>query len=145
MIPLDFYIFVIISPLKRTLSFIWRKLNPLNPRIICIKFDWILLDGSGEDFKKIQFIFTLSLLSPVGEGRSLSIKQTWNPFPKDDLCQIWLKLSQWFWKKSWICKSLHTDRQTDDGQQAIRITHLSFQLRWANNYKINQAVSFWDQ
>ena len=29
-------------------------------------------------------------------------------------------------------KSLQTDRQTDDGRQVIRKTHLSFQLRWAN-------------
>jgi hypothetical protein len=26
-----------------------------------------------------------------------------------------------------------TERQTDDGQKAIRIAHLSFQLRWAKN------------
>jgi hypothetical protein len=27
-------------------------------------------------------------------------------------------------------------RQTDDGQRAIRIAHLSFQLRWAKNYNM---------
>jgi hypothetical protein len=47
-------------------------------------------------------------------------------------------LAQWFWRRSWKCKSLQTDiqtdRQMDDGQQAIRIAHLSFQLRWANNW-----------
>jgi hypothetical protein len=30
-------------------------------------------------------------------------------------------------------------RQTDDGQKAIRIAHLSFQLRWAK--KLNLAIA----
>jgi hypothetical protein len=47
------------------------------------------------------------------------------------LCQVWLKLAQWFWRRSRKCKSLQTHRRTDDGQRAIRIAHLSFQLRWA--------------
>jgi hypothetical protein len=46
------------------------------------------------------------------------------------LCQVWLKLAQWFWWRSWKCKSLQTDGQTDR-QRAFRIAHLSFQLRWA--------------
>jgi hypothetical protein len=45
---------------------------------------------------------------------------------------IWLKLAQWFWR-SRKCKSLQTDGKTDDGTKAIRIAHLSFQLRWAKN------------
>ena len=28
-----------------------------------------------------------------------SIEQTWIPSPKDALCQIWLKLAQWFWRR----------------------------------------------
>jgi hypothetical protein len=44
-----FYIFVIISPLKRTWPFIWTKLNSLHPRIICTKFHPIWPAGSGED------------------------------------------------------------------------------------------------
>jgi hypothetical protein len=52
-----------------------------------------------------------------------------SPPPKDGLCQLWLKLVQWFWR-SRKCKSLQTDRQTD-GRRAIRKAHLSFQLRWA--------------
>jgi hypothetical protein len=26
------------------------------------------------------------------------------PSPKDDLCQVWLKLAQWIWRRSWNVK-----------------------------------------
>ena len=37
---LYFLYFVIISPRKRVGPFIWTKLNPLHPRILCAKFGW---------------------------------------------------------------------------------------------------------
>jgi hypothetical protein len=65
-------------------------------------------------FKKFQCIFTLPLLSPLGEGLSipLLLYKLEFPSPKDDFCQVWLKLVQWFWR-SQKCKSLETDGQTD--------------------------------
>ena len=45
-----FHYFIIISPRKGTGPFIWTKLNPLHPRILCAKFGWNWLSGSGEDF-----------------------------------------------------------------------------------------------
>jgi hypothetical protein len=74
-------------------------------------------------------------------GYPLLLNKLQSPSPKDDLCQVWLKLVQWFWRTSRKCKSLQTDRQThgrqdgrtDAGQRAIRKAHLSFQLRWAKN------------
>jgi hypothetical protein len=36
-----------------------------------------------------------------------------SPPPKDDLWQVWLKLAQWFWRRSRKCKSLQTDRRTE--------------------------------
>ena len=35
-----------------------------------------------------------------------------SPSPKDALCQVWLKLAQWFWRRRWKCEKF-TDRQTD--------------------------------
>ena len=35
-----------------------------------------------------------------------------SPPPKNDLCQVWLKLAQWFWRRSRKCKRF-TDRRTD--------------------------------
>jgi hypothetical protein len=76
---------------------------------------------------------------PLEKGNPLHFNKLESPPPKDDLCQVWLKLAQWFWRRSPKCKSLQTDGQTvrwtDDGQPTIRIAHLSFQLRWAKKLK----------
>jgi hypothetical protein len=50
-------------------------------------------------FLNFHCIFTLLLVSPLGEGQSPSVEQTWVPFPKDDLRQVWLKFAQWFWRR----------------------------------------------
>jgi hypothetical protein len=77
-----------------------NKLNSLHRRIICTKFDWFWQAGSGKDFfLKFECNFTLLLLSPLGEGQSPSFEQIWIPSPKDDLCQVCLKLAQWFWRR----------------------------------------------
>jgi hypothetical protein len=39
-------------------------------------------------FFNFQCVFTLFLLSPLGEGYTPSFKQTWIPSPKDDLCEV---------------------------------------------------------
>ena len=73
-----FRYFVIISPWKRAGSFIWTNLNPIHPRMLCVKFGWNWLSGSGEeDFLISQCIFAISLLSPLGEGWGPSFEQTW--------------------------------------------------------------------
>jgi hypothetical protein len=41
-------------------------------------------------------IYTLSLLSPLGEGGVLHLRNSESSLPKDDLCQLWLKLAQQF-------------------------------------------------
>ena len=43
------FIFIIISTWKRTGPFIWTNLSPLNPRMICAKFGWNWFSGSLED------------------------------------------------------------------------------------------------
>jgi hypothetical protein len=92
-----------------------------------IEFGLLVLEE--KILKYFQCIFTLFLLSP----NPLHLNKLESPPPKDDLCQVWLKLTQWFWRRSQKCKSLQTDGRRDDGQKAIRIAHLSFQLRWAKN------------
>ena len=80
---------------------------------------------------------------PFEMDNPLHLNNLESPPPNDDLCQVWLKLAKWFWRRSRKCKSLQTDGQTDgqthgrtdDGQRAIRKAHLSFQLRWAKNVK----------
>jgi hypothetical protein len=47
------------------------------------------------------------------KGYPLPFNKLESPSPKNDLCQLWLKLVQWFWRRSRKCKSLQTDGQTD--------------------------------
>ena len=44
-----FRYFLIISPWKRAEPFIWINLNSLHPRMLCAKFGWNWLSGSGEE------------------------------------------------------------------------------------------------
>ena len=91
--------------------------------------------------------FTLFLLFPnylpFGTGVALHLNKLEPPSPRDTLCQGWLNLAQWFWRRRWKCESLQadgqTDGQTDDGRQVIRKAHLSFQLRWAKKERISEA------
>ena len=50
-------------------------------------------------FNFCQCIFTISLLSPLKKRRSTSFKKLESPSPKGDLCLVWLKLAQWFWRR----------------------------------------------
>ena len=92
-------------------------------------------------FFKLNFVNVFSLFRnylPLENGGALHLNKLEFPSPKDVLCQVWLKLAQWFWRRRWKCEKFtdrrtdgRTDRQTDDGRQVIRKAHLSFQLRWA--------------
>jgi hypothetical protein len=50
---------------------------------------------------------------PLEKSNPLHLNNLEFPSPKDDLCQVLLKLAQWFWKRSRKCKSLQTDGRTD--------------------------------
>jgi hypothetical protein len=136
-----FFIFVIISPLRRTWPFFFNKLAFPLPRDN-LHEAWLNLACW---FWRRRFlkIFSVYLLFcyylPLKRDNPLNLNKLESLPPKDDLYQVWLKLVQWFWRRSRKCKSLQTDRridgQTDDGQPAIRKAHLSFQLRWAKKKK----------
>ena len=83
-------------------------------RYLVINFPWE---------REVPFIWTN--LNPLDQ-RIPCAKFGWN----------WLSGS---WEEVENRKSLQTDGQTEDGRQAIRKAHLSFQLRWAKKpiiYKI---------
>jgi hypothetical protein len=76
---------------------------------------WIWLADSEEKIFLLNFqcMFNLLLLSALGEYVPLHLNKLEFPYPKGDLCQVWLKLAQWFWKRSPICQNLQIDRRTD--------------------------------
>ena len=80
-------------------------------------------------FKVCQCIFAISLLSHLGKGWGPSFEQTWILITQGcfvpslvEIGPVVLEKKRKMWK---------VYRQTDNGQQAIRKAHLSFQLRWA--------------
>jgi hypothetical protein len=119
--PIFTFVFII-SPLKTTWPFIWRNLNSLHPRIIWTISDWFWPAGNEEDFFLNFSVFLLfHYYLPLEKGHPLLLKKKHlspggTPLtPKDDLCQVWLKSSQWFLRRSRKCNSLQTERQTNAG------------------------------
>jgi hypothetical protein len=95
-------------------------------------------------FKKNSvYFYSFAIISPWREAIP-SFEQTLIPSPKGDLCQVWLKLAQWFWRRSRKCKSLQTDRQTarqtDDGQKAIRIAEDCLSPRGDNSERVKIRI-----
>jgi hypothetical protein len=39
---------------------------------------------------------------PLERGNPLHLHKLKSPPPKDDLCQVWLKLAQWFWRRRFL-------------------------------------------
>jgi hypothetical protein len=101
--------------LKRTWPFIWTNLNSIHPRIICAKFDWIWPAGSEEeDFKNFQCIFTLLLLSPLGERLSPSfdrLNKLESPSPKDNF--VVPSMVNWSNGSEEEVENVKVDRRTD--------------------------------
>jgi hypothetical protein len=65
-------------------------------------------------FLKIVSVFLLFCdYFPLVKGNPLHLNNLESPPPKDDLCQVWLKLAQWFWRRSQKCESLQTDGRQD--------------------------------
>ena len=100
-----FRIFLIISPWKKAGPFIWTNLNPLHRKMHCVKFGWNWLSGSEEEYF-LNFVNLFSLFLnylPLEKGGALHLNKTESPSPKDALCQVWLKMAQWFWR---ICQCI---------------------------------------
>jgi hypothetical protein len=47
--------------------------------------------------KKIFLNLLFRYYLPLEKGYSLGLNKLESPSPKNDLCQVWLKLAQWFW------------------------------------------------
>ena len=108
-----------------------------------------------------MFFYYFVIISPWKRGGALHLNKLESPSPKDALCQVWLKLAQWFWRRRWKCEKFTTTTTTttttDNGQILIRKAHLSFRLRWAKKIgfkctnlcelstKPQNKVSFWNK
>ena len=80
--------------------FIWRKLNPSHPRMLCVKIGWNWLSEENVVISSMNFRFFV-IISPWKRAGPLNWKIE-SPSPKDALRQVWLKLAQWFWRKRFL-------------------------------------------
>ena len=81
-------------------------MNSFYPRLVCAKFGWNWISGSGGgDFLILSLYFSLFCnYLPLEKNAALHLNKLESPLPKDALCQVWLKLAQWFWR-IWKCES----------------------------------------
>ena len=59
-------------------------------------------------FKFVKVFSQFRNYLPLEKGGSLHLSKLESPLPKDALCQVWLKLAQWFWRRRWKCEKLTT-------------------------------------
>ena len=124
-----FRYFLIISPWIRA----WPFISSSPKDALCQV--WLKLALWFLRRRVLKFINVFSLFRyylPLENGGALYLNKLESSLPKDALCQVWLKLAQWFLRRRGKCEKFRdrrTHRRTDDGQQAIRKAHLSFQLR----------------
>jgi hypothetical protein len=146
MTPPHFYIFVIISPLKRTWPFIWTYLNNLEFPLpkddlyqVWLKLACCFLRRRFLK-KKLSVFLLFCYYLPLEKGNPLHLNNLESPTPKNDLCQVWLKLAQWFRRRSRKCKSLQADGRTD-GRTGGRWTtgdqksSIELSIRWAKKLR----------
>ena len=59
-------------------------------------------------FLRIRFLKVVNLFLlfpnylPFWKGVTLHLNKLESPLPKDTLCQVWLKLAQWFWRRRFL-------------------------------------------
>ena len=88
-------------PLKRTGPFIWTNSNTLHQRMLCVKFGCNWPSGSGEEGFLISTMYFryFVIILPLEKGGALHLNKLESSQPKDALCQVWMKLIQWFWRR----------------------------------------------
>ena len=117
-----FRYFVIISPSKRSGSIIWTILNPSHSRMLCAKFGWNLLTGSGEDLWNLSMYFHYFLLIinylPLEKGGDLHLNKLEWPSPKilcAKFCQCYFGWNaQRFWRRRRECEKFTRTTMTMD-------------------------------
>ena len=84
--------------------FLLTNLSPLHPRMLCVKFGWKLAQWFWRrglfNFVNVFWLFRNYL--PLEKGGTLHLYKLESPSPKDALCQVWLKLAYWFWRRRFL-------------------------------------------
>ena len=87
---------------------------------------------------------------PLEKDRALHLNKLESPSPKDALCQVWLKLAQWFWRRrffnfikvfSLFRNYLPLEKGREKGR-ALLLNKLEFPWILKRNYKIKITFLF---
>ena len=126
-----FWYFVIIFPSKSPWLFIWKKLNPLQPRTLCGKFGWNWQSCSWEeDF----YILLIGNYLPLEKGVALHLKKIWIPITQGCFVPSLFEIGPVVLEKK--MKMWKVYRRTTGDQKS---SQLSFQLRWVKKERINTS------
>ena len=89
--------------------------------MICAKFGYNWPSGFGEEdfFKFINVFSQFRYYLALENGGALHLNKLESSSLKDFLCQVWLKLAQWFWRKRKCEKFTTTTTTTDNGQSSL--------------------------
>ena len=119
-----FAICVIISPWKRAGPFIWTNLNPHHPRMLCVKFGWNWLSGSGEeDFWISSMYFRHFLIISPWKRPGSHMWTTLNPLYPRMLCAILVEIGPVVVKNNLKMWKVYDD---DDNDWQILIRKLTW-------------------
>jgi hypothetical protein len=111
-------------PLEEDLALYLNKLEFPSPKNNVYQVSLNLACWFWRRFLKIfSVILFFCYYLPLERGNPLHLKKLESPLLKDDLCQIWLKLVQWFWRRSRKWKSLQTDgRRAKDQNSSLELS-----------------------
>ena len=95
-------------PLEKDVVLNLNKLESLLPKDALCQVWLKLAHGSWEENFKISSMYLLFRnYLPLEEGVALHLNKLESTSPKDALCQVWLKLAQWFWRRFLIFSSMY--------------------------------------
>ena len=87
-------------PLEEDLALHLYKLEFPSPKDNLYQVCLILVSWFWRRFFKTFCVFLLVYYYlPLEKGYLIPLNKFESPSPKDNLCQVWLKLAQWFWRR----------------------------------------------
>ena len=119
--------FFIISSMyfASSLSSSFGNSNPLHPMMPCAVFWLKLAQWLWRIFlnKLIVNVFSpFRNYLPLGKGLVLHLNKLESYLAKHSLCQVWLKLTLWFWRRRWICEKFTTTmRRQTTSERLLRL------------------------
>ena len=69
--------------------------------MLCAKFGWNWPHGSGKEFyfNSVNVILLFRNYFLLEKGVTFYLNKIYSPFHTNALCQVWLKLVPWFWRR----------------------------------------------